>query len=398
MIKSVSISLLILVINLYSMTYDEALHVIQKHETVKSASFKLEANIEKTKNKASWTDPVIKLSAKNFPIKTFKSDQSPMTSLEFGISQKVPLTSKYDVIKREYGAMEKVYEHSMNDKIEMLKKTFWETLILERKVKQELEILQENKEWIEKILSVSKKLYITGKASSQAILDIQIRLAEIQSDISKKNYELLQLSHQFIYLTGDDKIEKDSIPWENLEIDSSDETDNKEFALREMLNSKEHTLLASKLDKTPDVTIALSYNRRSNIDGLGDFVSSTLSFPIPLTDKKNSKYAQAFKEKLQATQDLEAYKKDKKKNVSLLINEIDKLRDELKIVKNSMVDFAKNSRDIAAKSYAVGNSTYFELLQSEINLQKILLREVALNSKIDIQRVALKYIKGELLK
>ena len=86
-----------------------------------------------------------------------------------------------------------------------------------------------------------------------------------------------------------------------------------------------------------------------------------------------------------------------KKNLGKLRKEIDKLLGELSILKEKSIKFARNSREITAKSYGLGNSTYVELLQSELKLQKILMHKVMLESKRDIKRVTLKYVKGEPL-
>tara|TARA_Y100000741_G_scaffold117884_1_gene88469 strand:+ start:86 stop:301 length:216 start_codon:yes stop_codon:yes gene_type:complete len=69
----------------------------------------------------------------------------------------------------------------------------------------------------------------------------------------------------------------------------------------------------------------------------------------------------------------------------------------LSILKEKTIKFARNSREITAKSYGLGNSTYVELLQSELKLQKILMNKVMLEAKRDIKRATLKYVKGEPL-
>jgi outer membrane protein TolC len=81
----------------------------------------------------------------------------------------------------------------------------------------------------------------------------------------------------------------------------------------------------------------------------------------------------------------------------VLEKEIKKLLGELNILKERTIKFARNSREITSKSYGLGNSTYVELLQSELKLQKILMNKVMLEAKRDIKRATLKYVKGEPL-
>ena len=94
---------------------------------------------------------------------------------------------------------------------------------------------------------------------------------------------------------------------------------------------------------------------------------------------------------------MKEYKRKKNRDISVLSKEIDKLLGELEILNEKTIKFARNSREITAKSYGLGNSTYVELLQSELKLQKILMHKVMLEAKRDIKRATLKYVKGEPL-
>ena len=70
------------------------------------------------------------------------------------------------------------------------------------------------------------------------------------------------------------------------------------------------------------------------------------------------------------------YQRSKSRDVSILEREIQKIKSELSILVNKTIKFASNSRAITSKSYALGNSSYVELLQSEFKLQRILMQKV----------------------
>lgn len=396
-IKVLAVSILLLAVNLKAITFEEALLMLQKHESVESAMFKYKASSEEAKLKGSWGDPNFKIAAKNFPVDTLSYAQTPMTGVEFGISQKVPLTSKYGKIKHAFDALAEAYHYEAKDRKENLTKAFWEILILKRRLSEELSILNDNSTWVEKILKVSKRLYATGKVSQQAILEIQIRKAEIERDISNKGYDLSQIDDKLIYLIGDNQVEERSIPWASLEKDTSKQVDYKELGLQEKLNAKEYNLNASRLNQIPDMTFSLGYTQRSDIDGHGDFISAAITFPIPISDERDSKYTMAMQEKFQALSHYENYKQVKNREIALLSKEIQKLISEIEILDNKIIKFAMNARHITSKSYGIGNATYIELLQSELKLQNILIHKVRLEAKRDMKRVALKYIKGEPL-
>ncbi len=396
-IKLFTASILLLTLNVNATTFTEALSILHKHESVESALFKHKAQSEQARLKGSWGDPTFKIAAKNFPVDTLSFEQTPMTGVEFGLSQKIPLTSKYEKIKNAFDALSKAYRYEAKDKKKNLTKAFWDILILERKISGELSILNDESLWIEQILKVSNRLYTTGKVSQQAILEIQIRKAEVERDISNKNYELSQIADRLFYLIGDTHIEKQSIPWGSLKESTNERVDYRELGLQEKLNAKEHSLNASRLNQTPDMTVSLGYTKRSDIDRHGDFISAAISFSLPISDQRDSQYGMAMQEKFQALRHYEDYKRAKNREIALVSKEIQKLISEIEILDNKIIKFAMNSRYITSKSYGIGNATYIELLQSELKLQNILMHKVELEAKRDMKRVALKYIKGEPL-
>ena len=397
MMKYLIVLFFITSVEVNAITFEKAIIVLSTHESVDSVNFKSKALSEEAEFKGSWGDPKFKIAAKNFPKDSLKDDQTPMTGIEFSVSQKIALTTKYGNIEDAFKSLSNAYQFEADDKKEALTKAFWEILIFKRKVSEELGILRENKTWISKILKVSKRLYSTGKTSQQALLDIQIRKSEIESELNNKKYELSQIDDRLNYYIGTSEVEETSIPWKSLKTNSKKIRDNKELGLKEKLKAKEFALTASKQNYVPDLTVSVGYTKRSNIDDNGDFVGAAISFPLPFSGEKYSKHGQVVQEKYMATKNFENYKKQKNRDVSILNKEIEKVLSELSILKTETVKFANNSRKITAKAYSVGEATYNELLQSELKLQKILMQKVMLEAKRDIKRATLKYVKGEPL-
>ena len=384
-------------LNVFCMTFNEAINILEKHESIDSIKYKSKALGEQADLKGSWGDPMFKIAAKNFPKDSLERDQTPMTGIEFGLSQKISLTTKYGVMANAFDSLSKAYEYEADDKKQALTKGMWDILIFKRKITEELDILKENDAWISKILKVSKRLYSTGKTSQQALLDIQIRKSEIERELINKKYELESLDDRLHYLIGTSNIETNSIPWTILNEVSKNVNDNRELSLKEKLKAKDFSLNTSKLNYIPDVTVSVGYTKRSDIDGNGDFLGASLSFPLPFSGEKYSKHAQAVNEKVEAVKRYENYKKEKKRDIAILQKDIKMLLSELDIINKKTIKFAMNSREITAKSYGLGNSSYVELLQSELKLQKILMHKVMLEATRDIKRATLKYVKGEPL-
>lgn len=154
----------------------------------------------------------------------------------------------------------------------------------------------------------------------------------------------------------------------------------------------------ANLSYIPDITVSVGYTFRSDqIDNNGDFIGAQISFPIPVSDEKRGAKGAAVSNRYAAIKKLNDYKQRKARDLSILKDEIDKLSYELKIISKKSVNFAKNSRSITSKSYGRGNSSYIELLQSELRLQNILLKKVMLEAKLSTKKVEYKYTLGESL-
>lgn len=384
----------------FAISFIEAAKKLSTHESVQRIKKSSLSVREGAGERGSWGDPMFKVSAKNYPKDSLKDNETPMTGLEFGVSQKIALSTKYGNIQNAMTSLANSLNYDAKNKELSLVKGLWEVVILRRKMVSEKIILEENYSWIKKILKVSKKLYANGRTSQQALLDIQIRKSELEVQLSNKSYELSQLEDRLNYLVvakGGDKFKYNSVPWKVLSTKASKIKDFKELSLKSKLNSKSYGLTASKQNFLPDVTVGLGYTKRSNIDNRGDFVGASISFPLPFSGKKYSAYGKAVNEKYSAKKELENYKRSKDRDSKILEKEIKKVSGEVSILTKKTIKFAKNSRKITAKSYSLGNSSYVELLQSELKLQKMLMKKVMLVAKRDIKKVTLRYILGESL-
>ncbi len=381
--------------NIYAIIFQEAVERLSKHELILSIESEANELSENAKIAGSWGDPNFKISAKNFPKDTFKSDETPMTGVEFGISQKFSLTTKYRNRKDSLTALSNSTESKAKDKGQLLLKSLWNLLITIKRTKGELKILSENQTWLNKTLKISKKLYANGKTTQQAILDIQIRHSEIGIELNNKKIDLSQLHEEMNYLIGESEISFNSIPWQVLDKRDEKPQDHKESLFKEKLRASELNLYASRLNYIPDLTLGIGYTKRSNIDNRGDFVGASLSFPIPTSHKRYSNVSRAIYQNSKNSNDFKNYLKIKRRDQVILEKEISKLNSELKTLSSKTLRFAKNLRTITSKSYGLGGASYIELLQSELKLQNIQMHKLKLEEQREKKKVELKYILGE---
>jgi len=269
-----------------AMTFSEAITKIQEHDSVEALISLAQAQYSDAESRGSWGDPSFKIAVKNLPQESLKDDETPMSGVEFSLSQKVPLTTKYGNLKKSYQAKAKSIEFDVKDQKQLLAKSLWQILIYKRSVLSEITIFEENIIWINKMIDISKKLYANGKLSQKALLDLQIRQTEIESEINNKKFELLKISDNLEYLLSQKKIDDKSVPWQILEQKDGSHLDNREKSLKEKVFASEFRLKAAKQNYIPDLTLSVGITKRSNIDDQGDFLGASISFPLPISDDK----------------------------------------------------------------------------------------------------------------
>ena len=382
----------------FAYTFKDAVSAINKHESVDAISKDALAIKEQADISGSWGDPMLKIAAKNFPLETLANDEAPMTGVELSIAQKVAITNKYSKMKSAFINKAQAREFDSFKRKDLLLKELWMVLIDSRRLSEERRILKENFQWIQKNLKVTKKLYSNGKLSQQALLDVQIRKSELQTEISNKSYELKELSAKLSYIVNaKGTLDTRTIPWKILSLNSSTKKDYSEMAFESNLKASKNLLAASKLNYVPDLTFSVGYTKRSDVFDNGDFVSASVSFPLPTSDTKYSNHSKASYEKIKSANNLADYKKykmSKEKEISLLIR---KTQNEVNTLKSETLKFAQNSRNITSKSYALGETGYVELLKSELKLQNLLLKKTMLKAKLALSQINLKFLLGERL-
>jgi cobalt-zinc-cadmium efflux system outer membrane protein len=400
MIRSLALALpLLFSLDSYGYSFSDVVTRINSHAKIESSFAKAAATKEEGDVKSSWGDPRFRIEARNYPIKSFKNDISMMTGIEFGAAQNLPITSKNSYIEKSYDLFSKSLKLDTVHQKRALLQLLWNLAIIKRNLKEDVEILQENLAWVNNMLAISKKLYSNGKTSQQAVLELQVRKAQITAELSNKSHELEHADERLSYLYGEQgkKLVLDSVPWKLLDSEhtNGETTDYKEKALGAALQANEAKLKAEKLSIIPDITLSASYMKRSNYENVGDFVSFGISFPIPLSKKEHSEFDKAVHERVQAVKDLKDYSWYRKTELAGLHHQIQKLTDELKILTKETILYAKSSRDITSKSYGLGNTSYIELTQAELKLQDLLLRKNSLQSQLASKTIQFKFLRGD---
>ena len=389
--------LLILSKSVFAVTFKQAVKLIENHESVKMLINSSNVLYEEAKVKGAWEDLNFKVNAKNFPVKTFSFNESPMTGVELSLIQKFPLSRKLSNFEDAYMARSESKKHSSKQRQRSLKKVLWQLSITKEKIDLDLITYRQNLNWLKRMLKISKNLYANGKLPQSGLLDIQIRISEVETKISNLKFELKEIDKKLSYIFNGKELNLDlkSIPWKVLTYrETNPKYDFEKKFHQKVLESKDFEMRAQSSNRIPDLTFSFGYTFRSKNWKEGDFVSAFINFPIPTGSTRSASYKKAVFGKYEAKNILRNYEINKKSNLGYLRESIDKLKKEIKILESKTLQFARSLRKINSKSYGLGNSTYIELLDAEIKLLNILLRENGLNANLKSLRLERKFVAG----
>ena len=161
--------------------FENLVKMIESHPLIQASESQVKANFEFAKQQGSFPDPVLSLKAVNYPIESLKNDESMMTGLQIGISQKVSLSGNYGFKERALKEQAKLSQIQTQYLKKELLKNLWVLSIDKRKIIKERDIIKENLEWIEDNLKLTKRLYETGKVPQVAVLEMQIQKSKLVS-------------------------------------------------------------------------------------------------------------------------------------------------------------------------------------------------------------------------
>lgn len=385
------------VANSASVTLKEAQEILRNHDAHKAMVYKSQAIKEKSEATGAWGDPMLMVAANNLPKdKGYKRDVTPMSGIVFGISQKLPLGPRLSLAEDAMLLKSKEMEANADYTLQLLNATLWRSIINERRQRNDLNYLRENQTWLESMVKVSKKLYANGKTTQQSLLDIQIRLNQVKANVLQKKVKLEEVKASQNYLIGEGNVvDMKSVDWNFLKkIKNS--TDIKEKSLEMAALSAQNARSAARWSKLPEVTLGVNYTKRSNIDRNGDFVSVSISFPMPFGDTTNANANSANQEWLASQSELKAYKDNRKTTLQTLTIEGESLKEEFELVKQSL-SFARTAREVSAKSYKVGSLSYQDLLQAELRLQEMEFKFNEVEAKLAENRLQIKLWNSDLL-
>lgn len=368
-----------------SLTFNAAIDNINKHPKVVALAQAKSALEFQSDIVSAWKDPELQFSSGQV--------KAPHTNFKISIMQAIPITSKHKHFKNSVQASSAAVRYRMLDMQRQLQRQLWQVLIALRKFAQTEKILQGNRDWILKALAVSKRLYANGKIEQRALLDIELRRAELDSDLLAIAHNIEEQRALLAYICNAVNVTIKAIPWEILAQASDNGYDYRQLSLQAQVEQASAAVRAESLARIPDLKLSSSY---AQMDGM-QMIGVMLSVPVPISKKHRAKLNKARAELEQAKLKLVDYHRLKISKLNQVAQLQDKVIGKLQILRNDMLQAASNSKHLAFVSYKLAGATYSELLAAELKLQSIMIERINLQATLALQQLQYKYLKGEKL-
>lgn len=274
---------------------DEAL---SENQQLKAAEAELKAVRAKVGPAAALDDPILGITAKNFPEDTLSSKESGMTGVEVSLSQKLPFPGKR-------GMLRAAASHLAEANRELLEQKRWELKSAVTKAYYELylavqkeELLKAQRTIIRQVLAATRNQYSLGKLPQAAVLNLQVEEAKLLEELLKAEseikIELNELSHLLGHTeehlsarpAGINRSSLDLATWSEAKIvDLVLNNSPRLKAMAQELKAQDADLSYAKRSYLPDFQLMVGYTfrepTRTDVEGK-DFVSAGVGISLPI--------------------------------------------------------------------------------------------------------------------
>ena len=327
----------------------------------------------------SLPDPMVSLSAMNFPTDTFSRSQEPMTQVQIGISQMFPFPGKLGLKQQAAEYDTQIAGHSLEEgKLQLIKNVktkWWQLYYLDRA----LETVAHSQTLLRQFITVAKIKYETGKGLQQDLLLSQLELSklmdrEIQLTALRRN-QAIKLNLLTDRPANTEIVLSDKISKRMPNLRSDDELYLRAESVRPRLKQMQTKVDAaqSRVDlaqrnRYPDFKLAMNYGDRS--DGRSDFVSVMVGVKIPLyTGVKQSKAVS--QKNLDLIKNRYVFRNEKglvMAAISSAITDYQRARQQFSLFGSGIVPQAQQTVASMLAGYQVSEVDFLNLVRSQITL------------------------------
>lgn len=383
------------------LTYDDLLSLaLRNNHLLKEAKARFNAAIHTVRKQGSLPDPHLSLSLMAMPANKLRETKTNKIML----SQMVPWFGKL-ALKEQVALLKaermRLYSLELQNKLTQQIKDTWLELGYLKKLQQEtdynLELLRQTEE-------VVLNRYRTDGSSQAELIRIQIKIAEMETEVSSLAERAQPLLRQLTAFTGGTEIyglsrllletpEPRTAPIAS-EIALRDELLKGNISLKQnelkKLSSYKMSALAEK-DYYPDLTFSAEYmlanDELAMISGPDDSFLATVGITLPLDRTKyDSSLAAAHFNEEAAEQKLLGNQLVLESMVSKLFYRLRDTKRMIDLYSSTMQTKAEEALSTSIDSFSTGQTSFADLLEAE---------ETLLNVRIALVRAKTDYLKTE---
>jgi cobalt-zinc-cadmium efflux system outer membrane protein len=332
-------------------------------------------------------DPMVNLSAMNFPVDTFNRDQEAMTQVQIGFSQVFPFPGKLN-LKEEAAAYDaRAAGHSVEEMrlqlIKNVKAKWWQLYYLDRA----LETVDINRTLLRQFITVAKTKYETGKGLQQDVLLAQLELSKLMDQKIQLRAMRRNQAIQFNILMNRPANELFLLPEEvtktmpvlaieNVLYQKAEVIRPRLKQMETKVDAAQSRLDLAKRDYYPDFKLGLSYGDRSGENPLprggsrSDFFSLMVGVKIPLyMGRKQSKAVSQKNSELQKNRYALIDEKGMvMAEISSAVTDYDRARQQFSLYGSGIVPQAQQTVASMLAGYQVSEVDFLNLVRSQMTL------------------------------
>ncbi len=330
-------------------------------------------------------DPVVSISALNFPVDTFNRDQEAMTQLQLGIEQALPFPGKRGLQQRAAGFDADAASSSVAEKRLLLARdvqlVWWQIFYLDRA----LETVARNQELLRQFVQIAQTRYKVGEGLQQEVLLSQVELSRMldrelelqgqrQQQVARLNALLDRAPADVVRLPEQvDEQLAELLPEQELYTRAESGRPLLEQRRLELDAARTRHELARR-DSYPDFRLAAAYGLRdgNNPDGSARSDLATLrlgmSLPLYAGSKQQPAIEQRGSEQLQRQYALQDELRSIQQAITTACSDYQRASERVRLFRTGIIPQARQSVASMLSGYQVNKVDFLNLVRSQITL------------------------------
>lgn len=363
-------------------------NALENNPEIKSLSLKYQVSLFKIPQEKSLDDAMISLNSMNLPTNAIAFGSSMMTALSLSISQKTVYSDKLILKEKIAIAMSEIEKQMFLEKVNSIKmnvkNVYYEFYYLNKVI----ELQNRNKALLKELSKITQTKYITGTATQQEIIKINIEGSKINKSLIELNkkkdrakLEINKLIYKPIFSIINDvkeiKLSKIDLDFEKLRKLAYQSTEIKKAEYEK--NIAEYEIKKAELETIPDFDFMLAYTIAPD---RSDLISLGLSFNLPIWYKdKQLKMIEEKKYTYQAfLSNIKNLENNKSFNLATIISKINENEEKYDYLVNGILPQLQQALKSSLVNYQTGKiefmsllDTQREIIESEMEIQMILI-------------------------